>query len=324
MGYKCTPQIMGLTRGEPKGKGKHRADGGKILRELGEERHSKSKTLDRSRSADNQYTGFSSGQACWDKLQADADNYRVPVHRKDGTVVYRRLPGDAVIGCAVIFNPPAEMTVGWTADQYRRFYRDSAAVLHEIEPRVFGRWRMFAEHLDEGKDGSRHMHLVGVPKDDDGRYCGNLIDALLLGRINQDYPRLMRARGWDLEDLDTTDWPRYKADPDYRAWRDGKAARNGRSVNDYLRDIVRDTEARERALAEREKDMKDREDALSVRERALEAREAVIKGKDTVTRQKPVQAPQRRLQTGTGATGRIIAMAEEMEARDRRRTGLDY
>ena len=53
MGFKMAPQVIGIIRGEPKGKGTHRAPGDKILEELGEERKSKSKTLDRGRSKDN-------------------------------------------------------------------------------------------------------------------------------------------------------------------------------------------------------------------------------------------------------------------------------
>lgn len=235
MGWKCTPQLLGLVRGEPKPGQKHRANGLKICMEAGEERASKSKTLDRAKSKDNQYQGIGAGQECWDKMEADAEAYRVTGVNKNGKEFSRKLRGDAVIGWAIIFKPPEEVAAGWDEVKLKKFRNHSWDVMKKIEPRLFhkGNWRMLAEHKDEG---GGHFHLIGDAKDEDGRYCGNLIDAALMDKINREYPAMMRKLGWDIEDVEVTDWARYKSDPEYRAAVDAKKAAGpgGLSVNDYM------------------------------------------------------------------------------------------
>lgn len=255
MGYTCVPQVLGLVRGEPKEGAKHRANGEKICEEAGNERYSQSRTLDRTRSHLNEYDGFRSGGKCWEAMAEDAEAYQAPVKMKNGRTAMRKLRADAVIGWAVIFNPPADMCAGWTKDDYERFDTDSFEVLNEIEPRLFRREniRMSAKHRDEGTPDEQdhygeHEHRIGDAKDQDGRYCGNLIDAGLMDRINKDYPAKMRARGWNLDDVDRTDFSRmgknpdgtYK-DPEYRAARKAKQREKkaGRSVNQYLEDLAK-------------------------------------------------------------------------------------
>ena len=256
MGYKCTPQIKGLIRGEPKmnkksGKPqKHRANGRKICEELGNERYSKSETLDRTRSTLNEYGGFKSGGKCWDYMCSEADSHIIKSRTKNGKEFERHLPHNAVIGYSAILNPPAGMTAGWTKDDYERFYSDSMEALNHIEPRIFRKDTicMTAEHKDEGipdADGnySEHLHFAGIPKDAEGNYCGNLIDANLMDRINAGYPAFMREHGWDFDDLDRTDFSRmgknedgtYK-DPAYRKERNEKRKKQGRSVNKFRAD----------------------------------------------------------------------------------------
>ncbi len=256
MGYKCTPQLKGLVRGEPKPGKKFRANGRAIAEEAGNERYSKSETLDRSRSTQNVYDGYKSGGACWEAMCEDAGAYRITGKTKNGKPFERSLREDAVIGFALIFNPPDEMTIGWTDADYDKFYADSFDAMHEIEPRLFRKdnIRMTADHHDEGNkrdDGTYglHKHVLGDCLDEDGHYCGNLIDVKLMNDINAKYPTFMRQRGWDLEDLDITDRSRmgknpdgtYK-DPEYREQRLNRR-KSGRSVNEYLADIAADKKA---------------------------------------------------------------------------------
>lgn len=249
MGFRCVPQITGLVRDEPQPGQKHRANGKAILGELGEERHSASLTLDKSRSHLNEFTGYTSGFECWDALTDAADAFRVKVNTKNG-VRERKLPPDAVIGWAMIANPPAEMTVGWDAAKYAKFFEDTQAVMAEIVPDLFRpeNVRMTALHKDEGYMDDQgeygwNLHVVGVPMGRNGRYCGNLIDAKRCVQICQDFPRMMRAKNWDLDDLDMTDFSRmgkdengeYK-DPAYRAERQAKRREQGRKTNKYIAD----------------------------------------------------------------------------------------
>lgn len=279
MGFKCAPQIKGLVRGTARGK--HRANGKAICAEAGSERISKSETIDRTRSPLNQYGGITdSGFKLWDKLEEEAESYEAPVTMKSGKKVTRKLRSDAVIGYAVIINPPDEMCEGWDAGKYAKFYADSMSVLSKIEPRLFRseNMRMWAKHRDEGlchEDGTygEHMHGIGVPKDKEGRYCGNLIDTKLKGKINERYPAMMRAKGWDLDDLDITDWERYNSDADYKAERDAKRSEHGLSVNDY---VMKKNQKYLKALDAKQAEQDHREKELDARDASLNAQEAQI------------------------------------------------
>lgn len=239
MGWKAAIQMVGLVRGEPKSGQKHRANGKDILIEMGKERISKSGTLDRNRSNLNIYKGISdSGFECWDYLEDRANNYKLTGKTKAGKDFKYSLRKDAVIGCALIFNPPEEICCNWDAETYQRFYGDSWTFLKQTEPRLFRDENIVldAEHSDEGlnEDGdSKHLHRAIEARDKDGRYCGNLVDAKLLADINKTYPAFMREHGWDMDDLDVTDWDRYKTDLEYRTERKQKAKNAGLSVNAY-------------------------------------------------------------------------------------------
>lgn len=240
MGYAWAPQITGLVRGEPKPGQRHRSNGKAILMECCEERASKSPTLDRTRSDKNVYwhkdEGVCSGTGVWDAMCADADAYRSKVTLRDGTVAERGLRKDAVIGWAAVIKPPPEMVaeLGMDSKAVKRFCSDGFAALCKIEPRLFRteNIRALSRHLDEASD---HIHIVGDSKDKDGRICGNLIDANLYIRINQEFPKLMREKGWPMDDLDMTDWERMKTDEVYRAERTAKRKRQGQSTTQYAK-----------------------------------------------------------------------------------------
>lgn len=245
MGWKCTPQLTGLVRGEPKAGQKHRSNAERIIAEAGKERVSKSDTLDKDRSYLNRYTGFESGYDCLNYITKEADEYRQEVTGKGGTKHYRKLREDAIIGYAVIYNPPEEVCKSWTDEEYTKFYEDSRDVMEQICPDIFRRDTivMSAEHHDEGtitdpSKISRHIHDIGIPKSKDGRYCGTKIDAKLCADINKSYPKLMREKGWDIDDLDCTDWDKYNSDEEYRAERKSKQ-KSGKSVNEYLANKMR-------------------------------------------------------------------------------------
>lgn len=115
--------------------------------------------------------------------------------------------------------------------------------MRKIAPNLFRteNIRMIATHRDE--DGV-HVHMIGDAKDKEGRYCGNEIDRVLFDAINDKYPAMMRALGWDeMEDVERTDWNRLKldektgepVDPAYYAeWAEKRAMKpGGRSVNEY-------------------------------------------------------------------------------------------
>jgi len=247
MGWKCVPQVMGLVRGEPKPGAKHRANGAAICGEAGKERHSASETLDRTRSKYNRYGGeYKTGRECWAAMEDKAEKYRVEGTSRAGKKFSRKLRGDAVIGWAVIFHPPESVAESWTKEKHRKFYEDSWRAIAEIEPRLFRpeNAEMMSIHRDEGVE---HRHLIGDALDKDGRYCGNLIDADLMVRINERYPAIMRRLGWpEIEDVEQTDFSRmgknadgtYK-DPEYRAKVKARK-KGGKSVNEYAEQKARE------------------------------------------------------------------------------------
>ncbi len=240
MGWKCVPQIKGLTRSKSP-KGKSRANGKRMAEEMGKERYSRSTTLDRSRSDLNEYRGYESGAECWQAICDEADGYRVKGKTKNGKDFERNpVKGDnAVIGFAIVINPPSDVVVNWTPDQYEQFNEDMLDCLEEIEPRVFGRqnYRMGADHYDEGCYNGKdpHRHYLGVPKDADGHYTGKYIDSLLKRRICENLPRMMRDKGWkDMDDLNLTDWNKFDHDEDYRQERINYWQDYGNRVNKYI------------------------------------------------------------------------------------------
>lgn len=279
MGYAWAPQVTGLVRGEPKPGQRHRSNGLAILMEFCEERASKSPTLDRSRSGGNTYwhrDGGPSGTATWDAMCAEAAEYRSQVKLKNGKTAERGLRGDAVIGWAAIMKPPPEMVaeLGMTGKDVKRFCVDGFHALGQIEPRLFRQENVEAigGHADE--DGL-HYHFAGKSKDKAGKYCGNLIDANLCVRINEQFPALMRGMGWPIDDLDMTDWERMKTDPAYRAEREAKRKRQGQSVEQYGKQRAEAagrvavqiiTEAKAEAQVIRDNAVKDaKEDAKTIR-----------------------------------------------------------
>ena len=274
MGWKCAIQIKGLTIGEPSPTSKHRMNLRKAAMEAGYERASKSQTLDRRRSHFNRYEGFRKGSECADTMEAEAEF--VTVHMKDGTTRQRKSRSNAVPGFAMIINPPYEVCAGWNDDTYNLFYRDSWECLCEYYPRIFRDENvvMSAEHFDEGvppeditdvSQIDRHLHRIGYARDEDGKWCGNEIDARFFVGLNQVFPSMMRQRGWDMDDLDTTDFERARVDDDYKAERDMKRGESGLSVNRHLfkkaNQMIAETTELQEALRQREMTVENREQA---------------------------------------------------------------
>ena len=246
---------------------------------MGKERVSSSDTLDRSKTKENRYVGYESGFQCADDMIRQANEYTMEVQGKGGKIMKRKLREDAVIGCAFIVNPPYEMCKNWTETDYRDFLYDSLDFLAETCPQIFRKEniRMLTEHVDEGvSENDWHYHGVVDCIDESGRYCGNLVDAKMIDTINRTYPAYMRSKGWELDDLDVTDWSRTKTDKAYKKERDSKRRQFGQSVNDYLSGKL------EGKITETEQTLQDAEalkQDLEVRERTLEARERAFNGK---------------------------------------------
>lgn len=279
MGWQCVPQVLGLVHGDGmrkdgKGQAKHRANVAAIVNEAFEIadqndghpipiRKSASETYDRSRTVNNKYTGYQTADDVLAALEEEADKQQVEVavtDKKTGeTVIHKRaLPSTAVLGIAVIFNPPSEIAKDWPPEKYDKFFRDCEESMAQIP---FGKVNkkgelvgdahyLFrkeniiasAEHWDEGEPMdppiyTGHIHDIYKPEGLDGKYYGKFIDALNLScMVNRRFAGLMRERGWDIDDPDYTDWEKADKDKEYRARRKSKIRQGGKSTNSYIAD----------------------------------------------------------------------------------------
>jgi hypothetical protein len=242
-------------------------------------RKSASDTYDRSRTPNNRYVGYQTADDVVAALEAEAAAQTVEVQTKDkktgGPVIRKRpLRSDAVIGVAVIFKPPCAIARTWSREQYDKFINDSLDVMATVqcggevdkktgrlkrgqEPcHLFRRENIIAsaEHWDEGSlaEGedvyTGHWHKIYKPEDEAGKYRGNLIDPYFLSRLSATYPRMMRERGWDIDDCDCTDWEKFNDDKSpenkgYKAKRKSKIRQGGKSVNKYIASAEREAVA---------------------------------------------------------------------------------
>lgn len=298
------PQSIGLVR-ELKAGQKNRSLGKAICMESGYERASKSTTIDRSRSKDNVYEGYRSGEELWNAMVADADEYRSEYTTKTGKKCSRRLPRQAVIGVQVIINPPSEIADTWDMDTHFRFQNDSGEVLEEIEPRLFSSRNMMmrAHHFDEGVPGhATDTHTVYVAKDQDGKYCGSVYDANLRQRMALEFAQKMRERGWDIDDPEITDWDRYEEDEEYRKRIDGKRKRQGKSQPEYDAQVMADLAEQMQAAAD------GLQEAVSQREAAEAERDSAIAKRDEAKEERAKAEKSRKLIEGKSFKRKGVSM----------------
>ena len=150
-----------------------------------------SRHYDRERVGLNEYTGYRMADdliaAIGDKVDAYAADYK----ERTG----RAMRGDAVIGYAFIVKPPAEWMNSLTPKQREQFWRDS----NEITDRILGDTIMAAT-IQRDEQGE-HRHIIGMPWTKDGRLSArDFMTSDLFRQFNRDYPREMRAKGWDIDD----------------------------------------------------------------------------------------------------------------------------
>lgn len=322
MGFKCVPQATGLTVGDPKPNRKtgrpprHRHNGFGWCLECMEERATVSKTVDRTLTHTNDYHGGPrSARAFWNAFEEElATEHQTVIHRKDGTTVTRAFRKDGVPLAGVIINPPDEVWRTWDEDTRTRFVDDSMAVMEEFEPRLFSRSHVRA-HVTHNDEGGDH-HLLYDTFDDDGRCNGNLLDAQLLHRLCEEYPAAMRERGWDLEDLDVTDWERMKTDEEYAAERRQKLKDGRLNTNEYAR--RKNEEAAQAAVEARIAAEEAARDALQRQLAATQAAQRVREEADIA-----IEAAQEAARADMEHAALMIELAAEQDAQALRDAILD-
>lgn len=226
--FHISPTVMGLVRSEPKPGQKRRGNLRKVAKEAGKERASKSITVDRTQSYKNKYEGYEYGADFADYIEEKSETARVPC--KDS---FRKLRSDAVVAYSIIYKPKAEIIEKMTEVEKDKFFSDCESAMEEFCPALFRKSNVSfrARHLDELGD---HLQAFGEPIDETGRYIGHKIDGDLMTKLNNEFPALMRKRGWPILDNDVSDRNRMKSDPEYRAQREQKKKRHYDDVNDYI------------------------------------------------------------------------------------------
>ena len=167
------------------------------------ERWGKDEDIDRSCSCRNTYTGITSGVKLAEAMTTEATEYSSKRKAAGG----RALRADAAIGWAMILKPPAEIINTMSPEQQVKFFEDSDKILVDIMGN--DNIRATALHRDEQ---APHKHYYGMGYTKSGELCvDKVINPKLYKQLNQEYPRLMRKMGWDIEDCTVYDSDKVKS-----------------------------------------------------------------------------------------------------------------
>ena len=269
MGTSGQPVLLCKKSG--KSKGKRSANLKKILKESQQERYGRDKDIDRE--IDNVYFGgFSSGGEVYDYMVSLADNHIVM--GKGGKP--RKMRSDATIGVAVISKPSVEtfeeikqMAVERSIDPddlEEQFLSD----LYDCNKAIYEKHGFQivagALHYDEQQP---HYHFMLV--DPDFR-IGEKAKLPFFSDLNKTLPKMMRDRGWPIEDLDGYDRERAEAEPEYKRKhiKEKEKKKHGRSSAEYKAD--KDAEKKEKELQDqRQREIRARE-FLTTKLKAANAR----------------------------------------------------
>lgn len=235
MGIKVGMPMLKLKRGAASGK--HAGSLRAIAMEAGEERASKTKNLDPSKSDLNLHLGpYSKG---WDATQAIEEEVAdYETEYKKTSYLGRGLRSDAAVAIALIIKPDGEWINSQTPQEQERFFSDSYDVLCELGVVRDEDVRMRERHLDEG---APHEHIISMAYDKDGKLAGSrVVNLRTFAKLNRDYPKKMQEKGWPVDELKAYDPEAVKdmTDDEKRAYKEEhiqnkQTKRHGLSANEY-------------------------------------------------------------------------------------------
>ena len=227
--------MLKLKRGAASGK--HAGSLRAIAMEEGEERASKTKNLDPSKSDLNLHLGpYSKG---WDATQAIEEEVAdYETEYKKTSYLNRGLRSDAAVAIALIVKPDGKWINSQTPEEQERFFSDSYDVLCELGVVRNRDMRMRERHLDEG---APHEHIISMAYDKDGKLAGSrVVNLKTFAKLNRDYPKKMREKGWPVDELKAYDPEAVKdmTDDEKRAYKEEhiqnkQTKRHGLSANEY-------------------------------------------------------------------------------------------
>ena len=174
---------------------KHHGNAKAVMGEAHEERWGSDPDIDRDLTSQNLYMGYRSGMELLNDINHEIEALSEQL-RSEGKRGVRK---DAITSFAGIVKPEKELMDSLTKEQQIKFFADAIDILNEKFGSHNGKnnIRSFVIHFDEGNP---HMHYFGVPYTDDGRLSAKEIFTPKLSRwLNEDFPKLMNSKGWDLE-----------------------------------------------------------------------------------------------------------------------------
>ncbi len=203
MGFKVgMPTLELKTNAKAAARCKKGGVGRSICVEAGEERYSKTQNYDPSRSGANVHLGpYASGDDAWAYIKGQLDE--IEATRK--AAGKRAIRKDATVAHALIVKPDGEWANAQTPEELDRFFADAADVLDALGVVPKESVVMRERHLDEGFSADEpcaHEHYVFMARTPDGDLAGSRHLGLgAFHKLNRDFPRMMRERGWDCEEL---------------------------------------------------------------------------------------------------------------------------
>lgn len=195
MGFKVGMPMLGLKMSNSAVSGKHAGSLRAIALEEGTERASATKTFDPEKSHLNQHLGpYSSGEEADAAIRAEVKAY------SDAQVAEgkRKVRNDATVAWALIVKPDSEWMNQQDEETQNRFLDDSFKVLCDLKIFRPEDVRMRERHADEF---ALHDHILGMAYDKNGRLAGSrVVNVKTFGKLNSEFPKRMRALGWDVDD----------------------------------------------------------------------------------------------------------------------------
>lgn len=196
MGFNCGMPVLTLDN-LPHAAGDKHGNAKKVAKEAFEERQGRDSDIDRARTADNIYFSFDRGNKAFRKgeelynyWQAQADAHTCTVNGKE-----RKMRSDAKIGFTGIIKPDADYISNMTHDEQMRFCKDAMSIVLDIYKKQDLTIDAAVIHVDER---ATHIHYFGHDAD---YKMSKKVNLGLYDKLNREFPRRMREKGWELNDL---------------------------------------------------------------------------------------------------------------------------
>lgn len=280
MGFKVGIPILELKMSKKAAaKCKKGGDARSVCCEAGEERFSRTKNYDPSRSANNAHLGaYSSGIEAHEHILEEVARAE-EIHRtKDAHG--RGFRSDFTIAYALIVKPHGDWANAQEPGRLDEFFDAAVGVLDELGVVPKDEIVMRERHRDEGYSGEapcEHEHIVFMAHQADGDLAGSRhITRSTFQKLNREFPKRMRALGFECDEL--VDEERLAEREAYKkmtpeeqaAWREKRKSegkRHGLDANAYI-----DKRRREKAVADAEKAIEIAKDATALADEAETAR----------------------------------------------------